>query len=624
MNPTTRRKPRSLGQIVVIFAISVIAFVGLCAIVIDVSWFWASSLRVQRAADAAALAGVIRLPADVTGARALARAEAKKNGFDDTVAGVTVDADPDPVNNRRLHVTVSAEVGTFFARVLGITSFQASRTSKAEYVLPVPMGSPENYYGIFGLVRHCATTTGAGTACAQAGGVTTYPPPTQFPNTTTSYFTASSAPSGTWTTPTNTTSSNNAYATSITANQYQTFGGFNIALSSTVTAIRGIEVTAEMSKTGTGASCQIQYELSGDNRASYTTGAGTGVKLSPMLTTTDVSTALGGVTDRWGKAAGYWTTSTLSNTNFWVRVRAIKPTTAACAAAAVIRIDHLRVRVTYDYEVSNPSVFTPDTTVAGPQGQALTARGFWGMMLAQGSETISGDAYLPKYDIAGGALNPNYDSFNYYNYAIDVPAGAVGGTVWIYDPGFCAGALGTGTGDTWINSSSKLPVSSFYDLYDTMGTPYDLQDDVAVPGMSSGNDFKNQDGSDPTLNGSGGSGIAGCDAYHLGWYQIGGAGATPLNGGANGHVYRLHTSTTDPSSATAQDNANARNGWALFTRVTSGTAPKIYGIGAKEMYTPLPNGQSSGRRHSPAFTGFPSMYATASAKCPSLRMKRSK
>ena len=586
MNATAHRKPRSLGQIVVIFAISVIAFVGLCAVVIDVSWFWASSLRIQRAADAAALAGVIRLPADVTGARNLARAEAKKNGFEDTVNGVTVDAEPDPSNNRRLHVTVHADVGTFFARVLGINSFHTSRSSKAEYVLPVPMGSPENYYGIFGTVRHCAVATGAGTVCAQTGGVTTYPPPTQFPNTTTSYRTAATAPSGTWTTPTNTTTANNAYATSITANQYQTFGGFNITLNSSVTAIRGIEISAEVSKTGTGNSCQIQFELSWNNTTNWTTGSGTGIKLTPNLTTTDTVRVLGGPTDLWNRA---WTATQLNNANFWVRARTIKTTTAACAAAAVVRIDHLQVRVTYDYEVSNPSVFTPDTAVAGPQGQALTARGFWGMMLTQGAETISGDAYLPFYDTAGSGTNANYDPVNYYNYAIEMAPGSTGGSVWIYDPGFCGGSLATGVGDTWIAGSGSL-VSSFYDLYDTMGTPYDLQDDVAVSGFSSGTTFKHQNGTDPSLGGAASPGLAGCDAYHLGWYQL---GTSTLAGGAGGHVYRLATTTTDPTNANDQKTTQARNGWALFTRVTGGTAPRIYGIGAMEMYTPLTSPSAS-------------------------------
>ena len=36
----------------------------LMALVIDVSWYWVNSLRVQRAADAAALAGAVLLPSD--------------------------------------------------------------------------------------------------------------------------------------------------------------------------------------------------------------------------------------------------------------------------------------------------------------------------------------------------------------------------------------------------------------------------------------------------------------------------------------------------------------------------------------------------------------------------------
>ncbi len=37
----------------------------LLAVVLDVSWYWANTLRVQRAADAAALAGAVYLPDDV-------------------------------------------------------------------------------------------------------------------------------------------------------------------------------------------------------------------------------------------------------------------------------------------------------------------------------------------------------------------------------------------------------------------------------------------------------------------------------------------------------------------------------------------------------------------------------
>ncbi len=177
---TSRRHPRSRGQIVVIFALAIVAFVGMCAIVIDVSWFWSNSLRMQRAADAAALAGVIRLPGREDLAIDLARAEAQKNGYTNGAGGVVVDVHKDAANNRRLRVKISGPVNTFFARVLGFNNIQETRDSQAEYVLPVPMGSPENYYGVYGLVRHCATAT-ANTVCDSVGGTTVFPPPTRSP-----------------------------------------------------------------------------------------------------------------------------------------------------------------------------------------------------------------------------------------------------------------------------------------------------------------------------------------------------------------------------------------------------------------------------------------------------------
>ena len=48
-----------------IFALSAFVFVGMCAVVVDVAWYWANTLRVQRAADAAALAGAVLLPGKV-------------------------------------------------------------------------------------------------------------------------------------------------------------------------------------------------------------------------------------------------------------------------------------------------------------------------------------------------------------------------------------------------------------------------------------------------------------------------------------------------------------------------------------------------------------------------------
>ena len=125
---------------------------------IDVSWYWANTLRMQRAADAAALAGVVYLPGNPTLAYSTARAEAVKNGYTDGVGGVAVTPVQDPQDSRRLRVSVSGPVNTYFARVLGLTSLNARRDSKADFVLPVPMGSPQNYYGVSALKGSTTTS----------------------------------------------------------------------------------------------------------------------------------------------------------------------------------------------------------------------------------------------------------------------------------------------------------------------------------------------------------------------------------------------------------------------------------------------------------------------------------
>jgi len=160
-----RRRRASRGQVLVIFAGGLIALLSLSAIVIDVSWYWANTLRVQRAADAAALAGVVDLPGNVAGAQATAVTAAEQNGYRNGSGGVTVTPTQDSANDRQLDVTVSAPVGTFFMRLIGIKSITATRSSKALYVLPVPMGSPLNYLGV-GCFR---TQSGNQPVCTTAG-----------------------------------------------------------------------------------------------------------------------------------------------------------------------------------------------------------------------------------------------------------------------------------------------------------------------------------------------------------------------------------------------------------------------------------------------------------------------
>lgn len=153
------RRRAADGQVVVLFVLSIFVLLGICALVIDVSWYWANTLRVQRAADAAALAGVVDLPGNVPGAAAAAATAAGQNGYTGLTSSCKADgktpssvpgicATKDLSNDRQLDVTLSEPVSTYFMRIFGINSITATRSSKALFVLPVPMGSPLNYYGV--------------------------------------------------------------------------------------------------------------------------------------------------------------------------------------------------------------------------------------------------------------------------------------------------------------------------------------------------------------------------------------------------------------------------------------------------------------------------------------------
>ncbi|MEP7378426.1 MAG: pilus assembly protein TadG-related protein [Chloroflexota bacterium] len=160
------------GQVLALFVLLAFVIIGMVAIVADISWWWANSLRVQRAADAAALAGVVYLPGAPGTAYSIARAEATKNGYTGG-GGVVVTTAQNGANPRRLDVTISAPVQTFFARLFGMNQITVTESSRAEFALPVPMASPQSYLGIYQLTYKNGkawATTGVNRAPGAPGG----------------------------------------------------------------------------------------------------------------------------------------------------------------------------------------------------------------------------------------------------------------------------------------------------------------------------------------------------------------------------------------------------------------------------------------------------------------------
>jgi Flp pilus assembly protein TadG len=586
-----RERRRDEGQALVLLVLVAGVMLLAAALVTDVSWFWVNQQRMQRAADAAALAGAVYLPGDVPGAYAAARAEAAKNGFTDGAGGVTVTPHQDSRNRRRLSVAIGGRVNTFFARagcVIAPTCLDhvpVSVAGNAEYVLPVPMGSPENYYGVgyyVGAERVTNTVTNSGqTAWLAEGAVVA---------------------GGKWTNPTNARSADSVYTT-VVANanndqQWTTFGlrGTGAVPSDATLVVDGIEVElfhVSLTGSGTSTSCKVTVDMSWNGGANWTSTAQTGALGTNKNDTQTVGSSSS--MSAWGNHS--WVSADFTDANF--RVRLLWPAgNASCAASRGVQLDQLLVRVTYRTFTTTYSWNYKPMSVTSPTGGVLAPQNFWGAMQSQGAPSIQGDAYMTNYDVRTSVLNSvsntdpdaRYDPVSFYDYAVSVPAGATNGQVWVFDPGFCDVSTAYGTGENWTvgganGNSTRQPVSAFFDLFDTRSTLWDESDDTLV--ASSGNTFRRLSLSDAVFNQTFASDCSGL-AWHNGWWRL----ASGLSGGSRGSVYRLHTYSTDTSAPNDQNDTTALNAFAIWATATGGT-PRVYGIGAMEAYVRLPGGTSS-------------------------------
>lgn len=159
------RRGNQSGYAALFVALMATVLFALAAFSVDVGRWYLTGHQMQRAADAGALAGVVKLPGDPTAAFTTAKDFAKRNGFDDAAASTAVvtAVDGQPT---RLRVTVTDTVQNVFGSLLGIPSTTLTRTAVADYAGPVAMGSPCN---TFGNDPEAAGTTRAATCDAVNG-----------------------------------------------------------------------------------------------------------------------------------------------------------------------------------------------------------------------------------------------------------------------------------------------------------------------------------------------------------------------------------------------------------------------------------------------------------------------
>ena len=138
------------GVTLPLVALMMVTLLGLAAFAVDLGWFYLNASRIQRAADASALAGVIHMPNDPTEASTLLTRSPRRNGYEDLEIPGTY---PTVVRRRAVASPRSSgspspiEVPTFFLKVFGMSSQVITRTAQAEFVPPLPFGSPENQFG---------------------------------------------------------------------------------------------------------------------------------------------------------------------------------------------------------------------------------------------------------------------------------------------------------------------------------------------------------------------------------------------------------------------------------------------------------------------------------------------
>jgi len=133
------------GAALVWVAGSLVMLLAFSALAVDLAWLYLNSSRLQNAADASALAAVVNAPGFMGLAQTDAESAANANGF--PVGGAnTVLAEL--LDDNTVKATLTTNVPTYFLKVIGFNSFDITRRSTAQYVKPVPMGSPSNCFGI--------------------------------------------------------------------------------------------------------------------------------------------------------------------------------------------------------------------------------------------------------------------------------------------------------------------------------------------------------------------------------------------------------------------------------------------------------------------------------------------
>ncbi len=140
---TLRGRNDERGQIIVLFALGLVAMIAMVGLVLDGGSAYAQRRNEQSAADLAALAGanafIVNYDQPSTRSAAAisaARASATANGYTHGAGGVTVNVGIDLTNGASVTVDISAPHQNSFATIVGMNQWTVSTTATAQTGFP--------------------------------------------------------------------------------------------------------------------------------------------------------------------------------------------------------------------------------------------------------------------------------------------------------------------------------------------------------------------------------------------------------------------------------------------------------------------------------------------------------
>jgi hypothetical protein len=137
----SRDRTGERGYAIVLTALVLVPLLAMAALAVDVGAWYAEAAKQQKAADAASLGGVVYLPKGFAEAKAQAEAVALAHGYPSSQVTVT------QLAREQLEVTINNTRAAQYLSKLFVDEVAITRTSSAEFVRPVPMGSPRNFLG---------------------------------------------------------------------------------------------------------------------------------------------------------------------------------------------------------------------------------------------------------------------------------------------------------------------------------------------------------------------------------------------------------------------------------------------------------------------------------------------